>query len=77
MQSIEESPVSIIQKVRQMMRLKRRLKINGKLLSDAAAQAAHTEDRTASAALTRMRQNTEMLEEDVRDAALKILRPTG
>ena len=77
MQSIEESPVSIIQKVRLMMRLKHRLKVTGRYLSDTAAQTANTDDRTASAALRRMRHNTEMLEEDVREAASRILRPTS
>ena len=76
MQSIEESPLSVFQKVRQMMRLKRKLKIKRRLLSDTAAQAAQTQDRTASAALARLSFNAEIMEEDVREAASKLIHPT-
>ncbi len=71
--SIETSSEPPIRKVRLLMRLKRRLKLAGRQLSEAASQAKHSDDRTAAASLHRMHCVAGMLEDDVREAAVRTL----
>lgn len=74
MRSIEESPATPIRKVRLLARLRRRLKLNHRLVSEVADRSAHTNDRTSAAALARMSFNLEVMADDVRDAAYRVMK---
>lgn len=71
---IQTSPDTTWRKVRKLMRLGRSLKTQVKSLSRTRETVANAEDRSASAGLTRMTDTSQALREDVRDAALKVLR---
>jgi hypothetical protein len=75
MEIIRTSRVAPLRKARLLLRLGRKLNAQANSLTTAKAQIARTPDRTASAALMRMATRTQLLHEDVREAALEALRP--
>lgn len=75
METIQTSRAAPMRKARLLLKLGRSLNHQAQSLSRAKAQLAQTTDRQASAALARMTSRTQLLHDDVREAALQVLHP--
>jgi hypothetical protein len=75
MDTIRESRVAPLRKVRLLLKLGRKLNAQAESLTQAKAQTARTTDRTSSAGLSRMAVRTQLLHDDVREAAVQALQP--
>jgi len=70
---IRSSSAAPFHKARQLLRLRRNLAKQAAAIEHAKAQLRLTDDQKASAALTRLAARTETLNDDVREAALRML----
>jgi hypothetical protein len=75
METIRESRVAPLRKARLLLKLGKKLDAQAQSLTQAKAQTARTSDRTASAGLSRMAVRSQLLHEDVREAAVMALKP--
>jgi hypothetical protein len=75
MDRIRESRMAPLRKARLLLRLGRSLKSQVKSLNHAQTQLSQTPERIATAGVVRLTVRTQLLHEDVREAALGALQP--
>jgi hypothetical protein len=73
MDLIRTSRAAPLRKARMLLKLGRSLNHQAQAISQAKAQTARSEDRKGMALLGRMASRAELLEDDVREAAIEIL----